>query len=101
MAVGSALATCPPAHARNDDITKACGPVPSTASTALAWGHYLWRCSYCSGPLLGTVPPSALPRVPGPATRSLSPRFLADDPFSPQHLSLGRSSGSLPWEILT
>lgn len=97
MAAGSALATCPPAHARDDDNTKARGPMPTTASTALAWGGYLWRCSHCSGPLVGIVPPpSALPTVPGAATRSLSPRSLGADPFSPQHLSLGGSSGSLP-----
>lgn len=57
MAAGSALATCPPAHARDDDNTKARGPMPTTASTALAWGGYLWRCSHCSGPLVGIVPP--------------------------------------------
>lgn len=77
MAAGSALATCPPAHARDDDNTKARGPMPTTASTALAWGGYLWRCSHCSGPLVGIVPPQcpahgarschqvSVPQVPG------------------------------------
>lgn len=91
MAAGSTLATCPPAHARDDDNTKARGPVPSTA---LAWGCYLWRCSHCSGPLVGTVPSSALPRVPRAATSSLFPGSLGADPFSLQHLSLGGSRGS-------
>lgn len=102
MAVGSTLATCPPTRARDDDNTKARGPVPSTASTALAWaGGYLRRCSHFSGPLVGTVSPSALPRVSGAATSSLSPGSLGADPFSPPHLSLGGSSGSLQWDILT
>lgn len=101
MAAVSTLATCPPAHARDDDNTKARGPVPSTASTALAWGGYLWRCSHCSGPLVSTVPSCVLTRVPGASTRSLSRRSLDADPFSPQDPSLGGSNGSLPWEILT
>lgn len=83
MAAGSGLATCPPAHTRDDESTKALGPVPSTASTALEWGCYLWRCSHCSGPLVGTVLASALPRMPRPATGSLSPRSLGAEPLRP------------------
>lgn len=57
MAAGSMLATCPPAHARDDDNTKARGPVPSIASTALAWGGLFMEVQPLLGALGGSCPP--------------------------------------------
>lgn len=104
MAPGSALTTCLPAHAGMIPGQRSVAPCPPLALLPRRMGLFMAlrarRCSGCSGPFVGTVPPGTLPGEQGAAT-GVGLCLLVETPSVPTDLPPDGSSGSPLWDIPT